>query len=75
VYINPIQINWWRKFIFIVKLVVDKKKRVLLDWRKNENRRRRRRWVSYKKQELLTLREHLGSSPIFKVWSPCCSSF
>jgi hypothetical protein len=26
VYIYPIQINWWRKFIFIVKLVVDKKK-------------------------------------------------
>jgi len=30
--------------------------------------------VSYNKQELLTLREHLTSSPVF-WWSPCCSSF
>ena len=33
-------------------------------------------WVthSYKKQELLTHREHLSSPPTF-WWSPCCSSF
>ena len=32
--------------------------------------------VSYKKQELLTIREHLGSSPLFFFFlqSPCCSS-
>ena len=27
--------------------------------------------VSYQKQELLTLREHLSSSPVFS-WGPCC---
>ena len=32
------------------------------------------RWVSYKKQELLTLREHLSSLPICGC-GPCCSSF
>ena len=30
--------------------------------------------LSYKKQELLTLHEHL-SSPSFFWWGPCCSSF
>jgi len=30
--------------------------------------------LSYKRQELLTLREHLGSNPSF-WWVPCCSSF
>ena len=29
-------------------------------------------WVSYKKQELLALREHLSSPPFF-WWGPCCS--
>jgi hypothetical protein len=29
-------------------------------------------WVSYKKQELLALREHL-SSPFLFWWGPCCS--
>ena len=32
------------------------------------------RRVSYKKQELLTLCEHLNSPPVF-WWGPCCSSF
>jgi len=30
--------------------------------------------MSYKKQELLTLREYLSSPPEF-WWGPCCSSF
>jgi hypothetical protein len=29
--------------------------------------------MSYKKQELLILREHLSSSPVL-CWGPCCSS-
>jgi hypothetical protein len=32
------------------------------------------RRVSYKKHELLTLREHLSWLPVF-LWGPCCSSF
>ena len=31
-------------------------------------------WVSYKRQELLTLRAYLSSPPVF-WWGPCCSSF
>ena len=34
----------------------------------------RLRWMSYKKQELLTLRDHLSSPPVY-WWGPCCSSF
>ena len=30
--------------------------------------------MSYKRQELLTLREHMSSLPVF-LWNPCCSSF
>lgn len=32
-------------------------------------------WMSYKKRELLTLGEYLGSLMVFFGWSPCCSSF
>jgi hypothetical protein len=41
VYIYLIHINWWRKFMFILKLVVDTKSAPKLEGKRNRRRRSR----------------------------------
>jgi hypothetical protein len=43
VYIYPIQINWWRKFIFIVKLVVDKKSAPRLEEKRKQKKKKKKK--------------------------------
>ena len=74
----PIQLNfhsrfqdefWYLNFmsIFFLSSTTDQTFTRLDCYRSN-------RRVSYKKQELLTLRDHLGSLPLF-CWGRCCSFF
>jgi len=40
VYIYPIHISWWRKTVFIVKLVVDKKNAARLEGKRKQKKKK-----------------------------------